>query len=499
EPEARDDEDALPPLDTAEGWAKAGLDPSLDAAAFSWPDRARGALFVLPVADRARFRAAFKAKTRREGGRDVDEVIGGYTCATAIGRVLCAKKLADVDAAAALHASPVAYGAEHLHADDTGDVEIYATPKAPHLADMAKDMKDYGTLHGVASVVRLRDDGASLRVHVMGELHSALARALAGVVPPKERPLAAGAPSVLRVHVDPIGATEKMDDLDAEDRHELVEQLTGDAEVTTSGRGLIGAYAAFDLRGPARVEAYVKKKCKEAGGYKVGSGLRAITVTEHGCAAVFDPKLALVPVSIDPIPVSAEVHGAKLVVTIGGAAAPSPAERTIAGVAPDTDAAFAVADQEAIVAFTKSPWIGPEVGAGDTFRKMFWFVGKRAGARLDGFNDVAAHVAQAFVAARVAEDGVIVNAGFVTFQRDPPEAQRAYDAALAARARRADAEYASRLADVERRFPGTLVAQRAAEVRTAGPFLGAGVMSLGSVGVWLRALDSLTDLSRWKD
>ena len=242
----------------------------------------------------------------------------------------------------------------------------------------------------------------------------------------------------------------------------------------------------------------MRKKCKEAGSFKVGSGLRGIHVTEHGCAAYFDSKLALLPVALDPIPVTADVRGTKLVVTIGEAQPPSAAERTTAVVAPETDAAFALGDQEALVAFTKSPWIGPNIGAGATFRKMFWFVGEEAAARIDRFNDMMAHVAQAYVATRVAEDGVIVTGGFVTFDHDPPEVAAAYDFALAARAAGDVAVYNARLADIEARFPKSLAAQRAAEVRVSGPYVGAGAVSLGLVGVWLQALDPMLHLAKWR-
>src|SRR5207244_4227069 len=163
-----------------------------------------------------------------------------------------------------------------------------------------------------------------------------------------------------------------------------IEQLTGDGEVTTSGRGFIGLHAAFDLKSSPRVEAYVKKKCADAGGF--GSGLRKITVTEHGCTLVFDSKLALMPVFLDPIPISAQVAG----------------------------------------------------------------------------------------------DGGVVTAGFTTFAHDPPDARAAYDAALSARASGDLTAYHARLAEIERRYPKSLAAQRAAALRTPGPLLGAGVVATGS-------------------
>jgi hypothetical protein len=199
------------------------------------------------------------------------------------------------------------------------------------------------------------------------------------------------------------------------------------------------------------------------------------------------------------------VHGRELEIAIGGATPPGAIQHTTAVVAPETDAALAVADREAIVGFTKSPWIGPHIGAGDAFRRMFWFIDKRDGERIDRFNDMAAHVAQAFVAARIDDDGLVANAGFITFERDPPEAQRAYDLALAARASRSLVDYAKQLATIEKSFPGSLAAQRAFEVRTASdagsgqaPYVGAGAVALGLAGTWLEALDSLTELPRRK-
>jgi hypothetical protein len=404
--------------------------------------------------------------------------------------LICAKKVADIDAAAAPHSSPVAYGGEHLYADDTGDIEIFAARSGPSVVAMQKQAKDYGKISGVASAIRIRDDGASLRVHVMGDMLSPLARAFAGVTPLKERPVAAGAPTVLHVHFDPADATKADDDIDAEDRHELIDQLTGDVEVTTSGKGLIGIYSAFDLKDATRVEAYVKKKCKEAGSFKIGSGFRGITVTEHGCSAFFDTKLALLPIALEPIPMAAEVAGRKLVVKVGEGKAPDPSERTLAPVVPESDAAFALGDQEALVAFTKSPWIGPDIGAGATFSKLFWFVGEESAARIDRYNDYAAHVSQAYVAAKVNDDGVVLTGGFITFAHDPPEVRALYDAALAARAKGDVAAYHAQLADIEQRFPTSLAAQRSVELRKPEPYVGAGAVSLGMVGVWLGALDS---------
>jgi hypothetical protein len=490
--------DTLPPFETADDWARAGLDPSLEAAVFTWPDPDRGALVVVPVRDRALFRTAFRAQTRLAGAREVDDLINGYACTLVVERMICAKSLADIDASAAAHSSPIAYRGEHLGPDDTGDVEIVAISAAPQIAEMVKKARDYGTLSGAVTSVRLRDDGVTLRAHAIGEMVTPLARAFAGSAPTGNQPTAAGAPSVIRVHFDPVAVAAESKTMDDAEKHDLVEQLTGDLEMTTSGHGLFGAHATIGLKDEARVLGNIKEKCREASGFKVGSNLQKVTVTERGCSALFDPKLVLISVLNEPVPISFEVESGKLVFSAGGARAPSAEERTTAGVVPESDAAFALADTEALVAFTQSPFVGPDVGAGEALKKVSPLVTDDAAEGVDKFNDVGAHIAQAFIAGRVEEGGVVVTAGFVTFAGDPPEVRAAYDRALEARAAGDVVGYRGRLAEIERKYPRSLAGRRAAIVRTTGPFLGAGALGFATLGVWLDALGSVIDLKKTK-
>ena len=488
--------DTLPPLETAADWARAGLDASLEAAVFTWPDPDRGALIIVPVGDRSLFRTAFRAQTRLVGAREIDYLPNGYACALVVERTICARTLADIDAAAGTHSSPIAYRGEHLGPDDTGDVEIVATSAAPQVAEMAKRAGEYGTFSGAATSVRLRDDGLTLRAHAMGEMVKPLARAFAGSAPPSNPVPAAGAPSVIRLHFDPVAVAAESKTMEAADRTELFDQLTGDVEMTTSGQGLFGAHAAFGLEDEARVLARVKRACAEAASFKIGADVQKVTLTERGCSGMFNPRVMLVPVLHEPIPIAFEVEGGRLVFSAGGARAPSADERTTAVVVPGSDAAFALADTEALVAFTQSPFVGPDVGAGEALKKLSLLITDDAARGLDTFNDVGAHVAQAFIAGRVEEGGVVVSAGFVTFASDPPEVRAAYDGALTARAAGDVVSYRARLAEIERKYPRSLAARRGAVVRTAGPFLGAGAFGFASLGVWLDALDSVIDLKK---
>jgi hypothetical protein len=490
--------DTLPPLETADEWARAGLDPSLEAAVFTWPDPDRGALIVVPVRDRALFRAAFRGQKRLAGEREIDDLSNGYACTLVAERMLCARSLADIDAAAAAHSSPIAYRGEHLGPDDTGDVEIVATGAAPQIAEMVKRAKEYGTFSGAVTSVRLRDDGVTLRAHAMGEMVTPLARAFAGSAPASDQPSAAGAPSVIRLHFDPAAVAAESKTMDAAEKHDFVEQLTGDLEMTTSGHGLFGAHATMGVKDDARVRRYIQEKCREASGFKLGSNLQKVTVTELGCSALFNPRVVLLSVLNEPVPIAIEAASGQLVLSAGGARAASAEERTMAGVVPESDAAFALTDTEALVAFTQSPFIGPDVGAGEALKKVSSLVTDEAADGLDAFNDVGAHLAQAFIAGRVEEGGVVVTAGFVTFAGDPPEVRAAYDGALAARAAGDVLLYRVRLAEIERKYPRSLAGRRGAIVRKAGPFLGAGTLGFATLGVWLDALGSVIDLKKTK-
>jgi hypothetical protein len=101
---------------------------------------------------------------------------------------------------------------------------------------------------------------------------------------------------------------------------------------------------------------------------------------------------------------------------------------------------------------------------------------------IEAFNDLAAHIAQAVVSARVREDGLVVTADLVTFAADPPAARAAYHAALAARTAGDVKGWHRRLAELEKKYPNTYAARRAADVRTSGPYFGAGMVFLGGMG-----------------
>ena len=422
-------------------------------------------------------------KTSLDGNREVDEVGDGYKCMPAAGRYLCAKSADDIEAAAAIHQTPLAPAVQKLSPDDRGDIEFYADTRAPDVAKYAKEAEKLGKVTAIAGAIHLRGDSVSLRAHVIGSFDGPIAKALAGAPPPAFfSPSAAGATTVVRFHLEPAALVTEPEKMEPKTRTELVEQLGGDIEVTTSGHGLAGVYGVATLKDAGRVEAFVKKTCEETGGSKLKYALGKIAVTEHGCSAVFDPRMILLPVNMQPLPVAARVEGGRLVFTVGDATAPVANQRSLAGVAKDSDAEWALTDKEALVAFTRGPFVGPDLGAGKAFKNLASMVSDKQADQAEAFNDVMSHVAQAMMAVKVTEDGVILSAEAVTFDRDPEGPRKVYREALEARRKGDVAGYQQRLADIEKRFPTSLAAQRAAELRRDPPWLGAGLVALSSLG-----------------
>ena len=336
---------------------------------------------------------------------------------------------------------------------------------------------------GVATSIRFRADGARVRVHVLGDTTTKLAVGLAGAPPPAAMsPAAVGAPTVVRVHFDPAAVVAASTTMDPRVRSEVADHLTGDVELATSGGGLFGASLVAPVRDPARVERYVKERCAEAGGSMRSYALDKITVTDHGCSAVLDPSMLLLPVKIQPISIGVSVDAGRLVLLVGDAREPSADRRAWDALVDGQDVRRALRDAEALVAFTRSPIVGPVVGAAKAFKAMIPLLNERTLSFLDAWGEVGARIYQAAFAARVAPDGIVAWADFTTFAADPPDARAAHEAALTKRTAGDEVAYRAAIAEIEKRFPGSRAAKRAASVREGGPYLGAGALFLAMLG-----------------
>src|SRR5262249_41373225 len=283
--------------------------------------------------------------------------------------------------AAAPHDSPLARAVAGLSPADRGDIELYADARWPLLEKSEERLKEHklGQINAVAGAIRFRTDGAALYAHVFGEIAPGAATGIAGAPPPPGlSPIAAGAREAVRIHVDPDELLPFFPSIDPKVKSELVSQLTGDVEIATSGRGLIGISAALLLKDPARVEAYAKDLCADTGGTKRRYAIGQITVRDHGCTGVFDPRLLLLPISIPPVRLSAEITGGRLVVLIGDTTEPGPELRRWDELVEGTEAKQTLASAFPLVAISRNLQIGPDVAAGAAFRAMSRLVDERS-------------------------------------------------------------------------------------------------------------------------
>ncbi len=466
-----------------EAWVGAGLDPRKGAALFAFADRKRGMLLVLPVSDRALFRHAFGIRMHRVEGRDIDELDDEMQCEPVAGRYLCAHDLQSIAAAAAPHASALATTVTDL--DERGEVELSVTRDAPGIERFNHEKSSPGWMTAVTGTLRLRDDGATLRIRANGSLATPAARGYYAARPPADLLEAArGAPTVARLHVDPAAIFPPSSDLDKEVRTELVEQLAGDAEVIPSGSGFAGATMILPVTDAARVEAFVKKRCAREAAAKERRPLGGFTVQDHGCAAVFDTRRLFIPLGFPEVPVIATVTGGRLVITMGSPAAEDakgpPGALPVEAIEGEA-AKRALEGAETLLFFAHDLGIGPEVKAGDLFRGAMPVFGERIAKAVEAWDYASAHLSQAFVRASVTDDGADVTLDLTSFAADPAPAREAYAAALTRRFAGDDAGYREALAAIERRFPGTRAAWRAAEVRRGAPYFGAGIGLLATL------------------
>jgi hypothetical protein len=464
---------------SAEAWVAAGVDPQKGAASFQFADPKRGRVAVLPVVDRAKFRAAFQLGARVEDGGEVDVLDDGSVCEPAAGRYVCAQTRAAIAAAAAPHASELAASAV---LGERGELELYMTRDVPGLIKLGQGPDAPGRVTEVTGVFHLRDDGATWHVHAVGALATPAARAFYSALAPDDLLASAkGVASLGRVHLDPLSLVRSAKDLPADLRTELVEQLTGDVEVLPGGPGFANATVILPLHDAARVEAFVKKQCGVEAANKEARPVGAFAVESHGCTAIFDTRKLVIPVALPAVPIALRVADGRLVVTIGDGKAPAAAP---SADVPETELAkSALAGPATLLFYGHDLGIGPEVGAGAMFRAAVPLFGAKVAAAVDAWSYATAHIAEAVARVRMTDEEVDLVVELTGFAGDPPEARAAYRAALGLRFAGDEPGYRAALAAIEKRFPASRAARRAAIVRRGAPSFGAGAALLGTLGL----------------
>lgn len=468
-----------------EAWSKtSGLDLSKGAAFFISP--AGQALAVLPVTDPAAFQRAIK---------DTDNELGADNCVTAGGRYVCAEELAYAKAATAPHDSPLAKRVAGLPGWLRGDIELVAHPRSfPNAAEGLKPFEaaltDIGTL---ALAARLDNGSLTLRGWMEGKRGGPVGNAFAAIPPAALQELSGGAENWyhLRLPLSFIFANagdmpESMplgDDVDL--RRDLFDNLTGEIAAYSRGNYFLAEHLVLGLEDPAPTTKALKVVCE---GIKQQGLLEQVKQQGAACQGLLDlgallsdePTVAPFVQGMPKIELMAAVNGKTLEFRIGRVTPPSgtPGDNASTAVAKE----LMTGDWNGVqwgVAFDPIAILPPVLT--DRLDKMI--LGQLPPTQLGPLNLmrwVYDHIYDTGVGMALRNDGIYLTAQVTTYAGDPPAAQQAYEAALNLLLKRDYQGYKAAIAELAKKYPGSLAGRNAALQVKGVPMLG----QLGAVGVF---------------
>jgi hypothetical protein len=470
---------------TVAGWRSIGADLEKGVALFV--DGQAGQepiLAIVPVVDRAAWVKYHEGTTEKIAGRDVDK-FKKVVCTDAGGRYVCAKDLAAIDAAAKTHDSPLATAVKALPATDRGDVEVYFDlARSPGAADMRRELEPLGEVNVLGGSARLETSGLTVRVYGKGKLEGPAA-AMVKSIPPSPDMLARarGATTLWWWRVDPMAWQMVPDEEIVAGLRltEITRELAGEGALLTVGQGALGGQILLRTRDVAATRTLVDKLCRYAQEGQLGLELEDVTKKEGSCAGSVE-KAALAKLDMPELEISLAADvGPLLALGLGSNAS------------------------------TDAKWSPNDMAGSPVVREMFknpatllaWSAS--LDVDLDALpmqllkdfeKDESTKVVKgviAWVASHVYEVGFAVSTSpteirgtlrVTTFGADPAGARDAYEAALNKRAAKDRAAYTAAMVDLEKKFPGSLVAKRAEQVRAGVPVVGpAGAVIFGGAAV----------------
>lgn len=437
--------------------ARAGLDLERGAAVFQ--TNGVVSLTILPVADRAAYRAFSKRELVQVDGREVDRSAKSV-CAPIGDRYACAPTSAALAAAAQPHTSRLATAVAALPAEARGDIELYIdVPGTPTAATRAARERDrIGAIDAVGLTYRFAPGHLTVHAWAAGALTGPVARALAVRAPAPE--LAALRGPGLRFAVDPSiitalgGVLPPLVVAGHDLKAELVEQLTGDVQILTAGTGLFGAMILAKVVDPARVAAAVGAVCGDLA-QEAGVQVRALPT---GCAIAVAPgwQRARLGYELPGFTVTASVQDQLLTIVIGDGDA-----------APLTAGAPTLAAPVTAQLWTRASDIDvPALPPG--------MVDGRTAGLLDGVSWIGGRIDELAATLVVTADRAAITVDVTTFASDPPDAREQYALAIGLRDADQGAASDTALAVLQRDYPGARIAARARREPTrpvVGPLL----------------------------
>jgi len=474
------------PLDPA-GWKSMGIDPAKGMAFYASED-AKGEehpVLVLPVVDRAAFRAKTKGKTETLEGKEVDRIEDDMICLPG-DLYVCGKHLADIVAVKAGETA-LTKAVKAMPAARRGDVELYVDlTKFPEAKEELAELAPVGSVETVGFAARLEDDGFSLRAWGNGKVDGPVGKALLGGKATKGVTGKSGhAATVSRMVLPMALLTAEMPDTmpagSVDLRKDLIDQMTGEVQTTTTGKGLLAGTIMLGIEDDAKVATAVGALCELAKGAapatnglvaKVEPGDKKCTV-ELSFATMKDELAGL---TVPNLTVVLAVDGKSLQLLVGDV---DPAK--LAGSAAD-DAGSAEAKEILGGSPIAAMWtrgLDLDVGAVPVPAEL------KAAIPYDvivaGLDWVASTIAEVAFGVTFTEGGAELLVRITTFGGDPPAARAAYVAAPEKRRRGDRHGWKAAVAQLAKAPKGPHVGARAQLEIDGTPTLGLGSFIVGGV------------------
>jgi hypothetical protein len=455
-----------------------GWDITKGLAVFGGADTSKPLLFVVPVSDInavKKLMPDMKGTVEKVGDREVFKGEDAV-CSMAGDRYVCAATLELVDAAVKPHDSPLAAAVKALPAEARGDVEGYVDiAKTPSVASEMDDLKQLGDFTHAGGSLRLDLPGANLHLWGKGTM-TPMAAAFASTAPPAELAgMTANATTVMRAKIDPkvllAQAPPSLPLGDADVRTDLLDQLTGDVQAVTAGKGILAGALMLKITDAAKVKKVVAAACAEAQKQGTGVPVQNVVAKEDSCTGEISLAMLkdMIGVELAPFKFNFSV-GNNLLVAAFGDLDPASLKGSVADETGSAEAKDALTGAQTAALWTRG--VGFDLTALPKPLVDKALADKEVADAVSLMNWGGAQVYELSAAASLSSTHVKLTVHATSMEADPAEAKAAFDAALEKRLAGDAAGYTAALADIEKKHPGTLAAKRAKLERIGTPVAG---------------------------
>jgi hypothetical protein len=481
----------------AAAYKNKGWDISKGLALFGeGADTSKPLLMVLPVTDLASFKATIdeaEATLEKVGEREVLKTKEAL-CVMASGRMVCGRSLEAIDAAVEPHDAPIVAAVKALGADARGDIEGYIdVAKTPAAAKELEDLRQVGEFSTAGGALRLDAAGVNLNLWAKGAL-SPLAAGFTAAAPPADfAAMTANATTVLRMRIDPklmlMNAPPSLPQGEVDMRSDFLDQLTGDMQLVTAGKGLLAGALMMKVSDAARVKKALAVLCAEVtkGGQIPVSN---VVQKEDSCAGEISlAKLKdAIGVELPPFKFSFSVPGQLFLVTLGDLD-PAALKGSVVTEAASAEAKEALSGPQTVTLWTRG--LGIDLGALPKPIVDKANADAEVADALALFEWSGGQIYELAATASIGQGVAKMNLHVTSMGADLPEARAAFDAALDKKLAGDRAGYTAALAEIESKFPTSLAARRAKLERigtpVAGPISGLALGATAGFYMFMRA------------